>query len=222
MWKHGTKKLIVTPALHTKPYFTNRGKYQPLKKLQKKTLCGANDWDAKKCCKTYINEVPNRKMNKVIYGHFKIFCDGVFSFKAKYKSEKGRIIVNTRGAYRTAATSKMEYFVIIVDGWKPLTFITKSSILDVATVPDLSLNTMLTVSFQQVPRNVVKSLVRSLRWKRSKCCFHINQAVNWSMTYAEEKMLKWHFHVTVSHSVLFLCFIYISELIIALVSWRQY
>ena len=35
-----------------------------------------------------------------------------------------------------AATSKMEQFVIIVSGWKPLTIITKSSILDVAAVLD--------------------------------------------------------------------------------------
>ena len=37
-----------------------------------------------------------------------------------------------RGGSRTAATSKMEHFVIIVNGWKPLTIITKLSILDVA------------------------------------------------------------------------------------------
>ena len=30
-----------------------------------------------------------------------------------------------RGGSRTAATSKMEHFVIIVNGWKPLTIITK-------------------------------------------------------------------------------------------------
>ena len=41
-----------------------------------------------------------------------------------------------RGRSRTAATSKMEHFVIIVNGWKPLTIITKSSILDVAAVLD--------------------------------------------------------------------------------------
>ena len=35
-----------------------------------------------------------------------------------------------------AATSKMEQFVIIVSGWKPLNIITKSSILDVAAVLD--------------------------------------------------------------------------------------
>ena len=41
-----------------------------------------------------------------------------------------------RGRSRTAATSKMECFVIIVNGWKPLTIITKHSILDVAAVLD--------------------------------------------------------------------------------------
>ena len=30
-----------------------------------------------------------------------------------------------RGGPRTAATSKMERFVIMVNGWKPLTIITK-------------------------------------------------------------------------------------------------
>ena len=44
--------------------------------------------------------------------------------------------INFRGGSRTAATSKMELFVIIVNGWKPLTIITKSSILDVAAVLD--------------------------------------------------------------------------------------
>ena len=33
----------------------------------------------------------------------------------------------------------MEHFVIIVNGWKPLTIITKSFILDVAAVVDLPL-----------------------------------------------------------------------------------
>ena len=41
-----------------------------------------------------------------------------------------------RGGSRTAAISKMERFVIIVNGWKPLTIITKRSILDVAAVLD--------------------------------------------------------------------------------------
>ena len=47
----------------------------------------------------------------------------------------------TRGGSRTAATSKMERFVIIVNGFQPLTIITKSSTLDVAAVLDPPLPT---------------------------------------------------------------------------------
>ena len=43
---------------------------------------------------------------------------------------------NSRGGSRNAATSKMERFLIIVNGWKPLTIITKRSILDIAAVLD--------------------------------------------------------------------------------------
>ena len=39
----------------------------------------------------------------------------------------------------TTATSKMERFAVIVNGFQPLTIITKRSILDVAVVLDLSL-----------------------------------------------------------------------------------
>ena len=41
-----------------------------------------------------------------------------------------------RDGSRTAATSKLELFVIIVNGWKQLTIITKSSTLDVVAVLD--------------------------------------------------------------------------------------
>ena len=47
---------------------------------------------------------------------------------------KRRIYLYTRGGSGTTATSKTKHFVIIVNGWKPLTIITKSSILDVAAV----------------------------------------------------------------------------------------
>ena len=40
---------------------------------------------------------------------------------------------------RTAATSKMERFVIIINGWKPLAIITRRSILDVVAVLDAPL-----------------------------------------------------------------------------------
>ena len=43
------------------------------------------------------------------------------------------------GGSRDAGTSKMERFVIIVNGWKPLTIITNRSILDVAAALDPSL-----------------------------------------------------------------------------------
>ena len=42
----------------------------------------------------------------------------------------------SRGGSRTAATSKMELFVIVVNGWKPLNIITKRSILGVSAVLD--------------------------------------------------------------------------------------
>ena len=41
-----------------------------------------------------------------------------------------------RGVSRTAATSKMECFVIILNGFQPLTINTKRSILDVTAVLD--------------------------------------------------------------------------------------
>ena len=49
--------------------------------------------------------------------------------------------MNTRDGSRTAATSKMEHFVIIANGWKPLTIITKNSMLNDAAVPDPPLKT---------------------------------------------------------------------------------
>ena len=56
------------------------------------------------------------------------------------KMERFVIIVNgwkhPRWSIQQLETSKMEPFVIIVDGWKPLFNITKRSILDVAAVLD--------------------------------------------------------------------------------------
>ena len=42
--------------------------------------------------------------------------------------------INIRGGSRPAATSKEELFVIIFNGFQPLTIITKSSTLNVAAV----------------------------------------------------------------------------------------
>ena len=57
-----------------------------------------------------------------------------------FKKHSKFLICNNRGGSRTAATSEMERFLIIVKGWKPLTIITKRSILDVVAVLDSLLN----------------------------------------------------------------------------------
>ena len=53
----------------------------------------------------------------------------------------------SRGGSRAAATSKMERFVIIVNGWKPLTIITKLSILDVVATLDPPLESYENMNF---------------------------------------------------------------------------
>ena len=50
---------------------------------------------------------------------------------------------SSRGGSRTAATSKMKRFVIIVNGFQPLTIIPNGSILDVAAVLDPPLSSIL-------------------------------------------------------------------------------
>ena len=62
----------------------------------------------------------------------------------------------TRGESRTAETSKVQLFVIIVNGWKPLTIITKSSTLDVAAVLDPLLVTLELIVFSKCKTLYVK------------------------------------------------------------------
>ena len=57
------------------------------------------------------------------------------SSNSKLVTETGGM-ASIRGGSRAAVTSKMERFVIIVNGWKPLTIITTCSILDVAAALD--------------------------------------------------------------------------------------
>ena len=63
----------------------------------------------------------------------KTFFYELQSFGGNILSESDNEI---RGGSRTAATCKLERFVIIVNGFQPLTIITKRSILDVAVVLD--------------------------------------------------------------------------------------
>ena len=59
-----------------------------------------------------------------------------------------------KGGSRTAGTSKMELFVIIVNGRKPLTIMTKCSILDITTVLDPPLIMEAQVTNSQKPLTV--------------------------------------------------------------------
>ena len=54
----------------------------------------------------------------------------IFSFRSSH----WKVI---RGGSTTAATPEKEHFVTTVYGWKPLTIITKGSILDIAAVLDV-------------------------------------------------------------------------------------
>ena len=60
-------------------------------------------------------------------------------FHVKWLNHQLRGSPKSRGGSRAAATSKMERFVIIVNGFQPLTIITKRSTLDAAAVLDPSL-----------------------------------------------------------------------------------
>ena len=66
-----------------------------------------------------------------------IFFRSYWPLSQNNTTEIKRKISNRRGS-RTAATSKVKLFVIIVNDWKPLTIITKHSILGVAAASDSS------------------------------------------------------------------------------------
>ena len=63
----------------------------------------------------------------------KPFRGGSLRFTIRFKMKS----ITSRCGSKTAATSKMELFVIIVNGFQSLTIITKCSILDAAAVLDL-------------------------------------------------------------------------------------
>ena len=62
---------------------------------------------------------------------------------------------NIRGGSRAAATSKMERFVVMVNGWKALTITKKRSTLDVAAALDPPLNMSLVSIFSVNWRTVL-------------------------------------------------------------------
>ena len=82
-----------------------------------------------------------QNLGKVIFGGVSMVKPCQFLLKKILILFKN--IDHIRGGSRTAATSKTELFVIIVNGLKPLTIIRKSSILDVAAVLDPPLHIIL-------------------------------------------------------------------------------
>ena len=81
---------------------------------------------------------------------------------------------------RTATTSKMEYFVIIVNGWEPLTIITKSSILDVAAALDPPLVVVFQLRWlQEFSLKNVQQKKFIIRWNRAIEIFILNLAQNY-------------------------------------------
>ena len=76
--------------------------------------------------------------DKISLNYNGLFQSGVAKLPARlYQS---MCTVKNRGGSRAVAKSKMECFVIIVNSWKPLTIITKHTILNVAAALDPSLN----------------------------------------------------------------------------------
>ena len=61
-------------------------------------------------------------------------------------NKQGQII--SRDGYRTPPISKMDYSVIIPKGWRPLTIVTKSSILDIIGALEPLKPVLISLSFQ--------------------------------------------------------------------------
>ena len=79
--------------------------------------------------------------------------------------------METSGGSRAAATSKMKRFVIIVNGFQPLTIITKGSILDAAAALDPPLETSADV-FSFANSNTVNKTFYSLMFKQVDAIVH--------------------------------------------------
>ena len=80
-----------------------------------------------------------------------------------------------RGGSRAAATSKMERFMIIVNGFQPLTIISKRSILDVAAALDPPLHVL---KYKTITANHETSWKKSLRDMRLVIRFYY-QNISW-------------------------------------------
>ena len=110
-----------------------------------------------------------------------------FSVKCEIKIISEVQYLSTRGGSRAAAASKMECFLTIVNGWTPLTIITKHSILDVAAAlsPPL-LSTFWNHSAPTSP--MVKCKSRSPLWRFQIFAGYEQPVVNPLMPGGNEKV----------------------------------
>ena len=94
-----------------------------------------------------------------------------------------------RGGSRTVATSKMELFVIIVNGFQSLTIFTKCSILDVAAVLDPPLGYVRLCCYWNSPL-LIRAFRSSTNWS-----MHIYVIYNWIMVKIQPSVKYSEFHV---------------------------
>ena len=104
------------------------------------------------------NDVHDRnRKSQIILNHKPFTNQFEYWLKHDLSNASNYVRVALRGGSRmTAAISTMERFVIIVNGWKPLTIITKRSNLDVAAFLDAPLALS---SIKKVPLKKKKLLI---------------------------------------------------------------
>ena len=124
--------------------------------------------------KLYLN---NKLIKPVKIGESFVYLGRYFDLNMTNNDHKEILISKTnelldtiRGGSRAAATSKMERFVIIVNGCKLLTIITKRSILDVAAVLDPPL------TIDKLPLHPKHKIMLYQRYVLSKISWHLTIA----------------------------------------------
>ena len=82
-------------------------------------------------------------------------------------NKQGQII--SRDGYRTPPISKMDYSVIIPKGWRPLTIVTKSSILDIIGALEPLKPVLISLSFQLKTLGVTENTNYAVACKLKTC-----------------------------------------------------
>ena len=82
-------------------------------------------------------------------------------------NKQGQII--SRDGYRTPPISKMEHFVIIAKGWRPLTIVRKISILDIIGTLDPRKHLLIYLSFQLKTLGVTENTNYAVACKLKTC-----------------------------------------------------